>query len=478
MKSEFFIDSLEFLDDALLIEAGEKRVNRKKIIYIRSAVAAAACLALLTIAGLAIGSPYGNNSKLLVGKDWRFLREENPELPIETERPYMVVQTTQTPEATLLPTEKAQTSKPTTRPTVIVTNRPVSTAPVVNTELPDTNGTDPSPITTTIPLPTSATDKDVAEEWTSYIAKTETEKGESEYGVEQNFVMAWFASALDMEYVEPTPTSTPVPTVVPTPVATDEASPKPTIGAEPEQTESPTDSTEAPPVVTVDPTEPVPTLVPTDEPINNEPPVGTDNNDSLTNDEWAYSIMRGTAAYEWQKRNIPSENIGSLLENVIMNGVSSYGIKESTTVSVYNIDGVNVSAAVAVKVKGRSGYYLFTNKAYAPETFKSFVAAYNLKSYLEWDSLAIYDKQIITTDVSSDKIWSILSNVSGKRVDAKSVYLNNTLVGSLAMDSELYGYYDIPVAIYKEGYVIFGMFGQTYAYDIGTAKVSQILNSY
>lgn len=475
MKSEFLIDSLEFLDDALLIEAGEKRVNRKKIIFIRSAVAVAACLILLVIAGIAIGAPYGNNPKLLVGKDWRFLREEEIELPVETTKPQYMVSVTQTPEASLSPTEKVHTSKPATRPSVVVTNEPVSTDPVVNTETPVVNGTNPLPITTTMPSPTLVPDEDITEKWTSYIAKTEIEEGESEYGVEQNFVMAWFASALDMEYVEPTPIPTPEPTVVPAPGPTDEVKPTPTSGAVPEETKKPIGATEEPPTITQTPNTPNPTSSPaTNQP---EEPIVTVSPDSK-DEAWEYKIKRGTTTYEWKKRNINSVNIGRLLEITTMNGTSEKGFKKSTTVSVYEINELSSDAAVAVKVNGRNGYYLFTNDTYTPESFKAFVTAYGLRNYLKWDSIAIYEKQILSTNVASNKVWKILNNADGKRVDARTVYSNNTLAGAIAMDIELFGYYDIPVALYKEGYIMFSLFGQTHAYRIGETTVTEILNEY
>lgn len=476
MKSEFLIDTLDFLDDALLIEAGEKRVNRKKIICIRSVIAMAACLVLLVIAGLTIGAPYGNNPKLLVGTDWRFLREGEIYLPIETEKPNYIVNATQTPEATLLPTDRVQTPKatlsptdkvqistPDTRPSVVVTNRPVPTDSVENTASPDVNDTDvpePSPITTAIPSPTSETDEVVVEDWTSYIAETETEKGASEYGVEQNFVMAWFASALDVEYVEPTPTPTPEPTIVPTPEPTSSPSYENPPGSEPTSTPEPPHA--APPPS--ESAEPQP-------PMDSETP-------SMPTESWEYSIQRGVFTYKWQKRNINANNIGGFVETTTMNGISSKGVKESTTVSVYKIIGVSEAAAVAVKVSGRSGYYMFTNTSYAPETYKSFVDAYGLRNYLSWDSIAIYDKQILSTNVESNKVWNILDNADGRRVDARTVYLNSTLAGAVAMDIELFGYYDIPVALYKEGYVMFSLFGQTHAYQIGATTVTEILNEY
>lgn len=511
MKSEFFIDSLEFLDDALLIEAEEKRVNRKKIIYIRTAVAAAACAVLVTIVGLVAGGPFTEAPRLLAGKDWRLLRESGLLLPEETDGPQFVAKVTETPETTVSPTEATHISRPTKRPSVVVTNRPgVSTVvpttnapttnkPVTNTTAPSGNGydeSDPVPPQDDIPLPTSVVTTEKPEEWTTYIAKSETTEGM--YGPEENFVMAWFASALDMEYVEPTATPEPTlePTATPTVAPTEqpEATPPSTGGPMPEWTNPPILVTETPSATTTVPTEtpseptyvPPTNMPPTETNTNTPAPMQTpypDNeggpNDSPSpneNDTWKYSLQIGRKTYIWQKREIPESAIKGYAGSRVLNGVSARNQKESTSVSTYSIKGVSSNFALTAKVKGVSGYYLFINESYVPKTLKEYVTDLNLKEYLKWDTLAVYGNKLTTPSVSSDEIWGILSNADGKRVDAKAVYMNNTLVAALAMDIEMYGYYDIPVALYKEGYVIISLFDQTYAFQIGAAKVAEIVN--
>ena len=144
--------------------------------------------------------------------------------------------------------------------------------------------------------------------------------------------------------------------------------------------------------------------------------------------------------------------------------------------SVYKINGVSTQAALAVKADSLNGYYLFSNNNYAPATFKNFVSDYNLREYLKWDTLAVYGKNMINTEISTEKVWSSLANADGRRVDAKNVYLNGTLAAALAMDISVYGYENIPVAVYEEGYVVFSLFGQVHAFDIGRTEVGQIIN--
>ena len=301
MKSEFFIDALEFLDDALLIEADAKRVNRKKIIYIRTLSAVAACIVLVLAAVMLLGSPYEESPKLLVGKDWRLLREGDLVLTTERPEPQYVVVVTETPKAT----EVVSTKKP-----VTATARPVVTG------VPEDNYVD---LPTPIPVVTGVPDE--SESWTEYLAKNETESGEF-YGVEQQFVMQMFASALNVEYVEPTATpivtDTPVPTVVPTP-----------------------DSTALPPVqteeawVTMEPTEnpnyskPLETLLPeppvvTKAPTESKPqaPLKTfhpeDESTSSSNDKWNYSIQYSGTNYNWQKRSISGTYVQNNIGRVVM----------------------------------------------------------------------------------------------------------------------------------------------------------------
>ena len=464
MKSEFFIDALEFLDDSLLLEADKKRVDRKKMIYIRT-LSAAACIVLVLGAMFLLGSPYKSEYKLLVGKDWRFLREED--LVLTTERPEYVCEATEVP----------PTSKPTTPES---TKRPVSATQVPDmvTEEPKQNsGSKDSvilltpipeatdiyvPEVTDIPVPEEtdipASDESEDEGWTEYLAKNETESGEL-YGVEQRFVMQLFAAALDVEYVEPTETPLPEPTTMPTLVPTTNPfyTPEPTLEPAPMDPE---------------PTyEPVITSEPTSEPIAPE-----DTYQPETSDGWDYSVQISGVNYNWQKREISYLYIENYLGNYNMTGKTKSGTTKFTNVSTYNIKGVSTKAAVTVKPNSLDGYYLFANTKYTPDSFKTFVSDYNLKEYLKWDTLAVYGKNTVNTNISSSAMWNILANTDGKRVDAKNVYLNCTLTAAVAMDIDIYGYEDIPMAVYKEGYVVFSLFNQVHAFYIGEADVNRIVN--
>lgn len=431
MKSEFFIDALEFLDDALLLEADAKRVNRKKIIYIKTLSAAAACIVLVLAAVLLLRNPYEESPKLLVGKDWRLLREADLVLTTERPEPQYIVVVTETPEAT----------------EVVSTKRPVTaTARPAVTDVPEENYVElPTPIPEVTGVP------DESDNWTEYLAQNETESGDF-YGVEQQFVMQMFASALNVEYVEPTAT----------PIVTDTPEPKP-------------DSTEQAPVPTEEPVydNPVETSAPTDNNVMAEPPdVDIENADNVI---WDYKVMFSDTQYNWQKQSIDTTQIESYLGRCSLIGISKKGEKK-TTVSVFKVKGVSEQAAVAVMTDNLSGYYLFANSNYAPTTLKSFVEDYNLREYLKWDTLAVYGKNIINTEISSEKVWSILAKADGTRVDAKNVFLYGTLAAALAMDIDLYGYENIPVAVYQEGYVIFSLFGQVHAFDIGRGGVYPIIN--
>lgn len=454
MKSEFFIDALEFLDDALLLEADAKRVNRKKIIYIRTLSAVAACIVLVLAAVLILGSPYKEGPKLLVGKDWRLLREGDLVLTTERPEPQYVVIVTETPEAT----EVVSTKKP-----VMETARPVVT------DVPEENYVElPTPIPEVTGVP------DESDNWTEYLAQNETESGDF-YGVEQQFVMQMFASALNVEYVEPTATpivtDTPVPTatVVPTPDSTEQA-PIPT--DEVWDTMEPTETIlPAPPEATEEPT--------SNNDKNEKPPVTVrpeSRPTSSSNSTWDYSVKYSGIAYKWQKRSVSGTYVQNNIGRVEMTGKSKDNVTKTTDVTVYNIKGVSEKAAVAIKADNLNGYYLFSNNNYVPATFKNFVTDYNLREYLKWDTLAVYGKNMVNTEISSEKVWSSLANADGKRVDAKSVYLNGKLAAALAMDIDLYGYENIPVAVYEEGYVVFSLFGQVHAFDIGRGGVYPIIN--
>lgn len=493
MKSEFFIDALEFLDDKLLIEADEKRVNRKKIIYFRTAVAMAACILLVIVAGLVLGGPYKDKPQLLAGKDWRLFREGSLELPEETEDGIFVADATDEPAVTFKPTNDTRETvapsetgggsvlvpagTPAATKTPVnnkpmetkgpVTERPVQTYVPVETEtLLPTESSDPLPIESSRPSPTDSpveTDTPVVTDtpaptaddtWTYYIAENDTESGEGQYGIEYTFVMAWFSSGLNVECEAVTPTPE-APLMTETP--------------EPGETTAP----EYPGANTTSSPSTAPTEIP--EPTNVPDAAPPDDNVKDEGETWTYSVGKGNSVYSWQKREIPAEYIENICEGAVLNGKSSWGKKKSISVSAYKIAGVSMDAAVAVKLSSKDGYYMFVNKSYNPDTFLEFVEAYNLTEYLTWESFVNYDAGIMFGDLSSNNFWNRFLQTDGSRVSAEEIYKNNVMSAALGMDIELYGYNNIPVALYKEGYVIFYLFNQGYAFDIGEEAVAKIL---
>ena len=448
MKGEDLIDVLGFLDDELIIEAGKKRVDRRKIIYFRTITAVAACLAVFVMSALILRTntvePVKDNPAIEKNEvKWKHFRRNKDDLFVKVDEkkgPQVSDQelalATEVPGATKIPSNtvtKAPTNKPvvtkipdSTKTPAITSDSPTVVVTPVNPTEAVTPGITEKPSVTAEPVITATP---AADDWTSHLVADNTVWGEGYYGVDYEFVQDWFGSALDMAPMAPVMTPNPLPD---TPIPGEDASP------------------------------PEPTMTPSVD------------NSASEDEEWDYYIEGDTLCFQWMKKIVSSENIDSFYRVGTLKGIGPKQQVKKKDVNVYEIKDISPYAVFATTLPDDSNYYMFYNTSFVAAYFTEYLQAYNLREFLVWDTLALYDKGVISTGISSDKIWEILEKTDGIKVDEKNVYENYTLVAALGMDIDFYGYQDIPMAIYEEGYVIINLFGKPVAYRIGEAAVAEI----
>ena len=105
-----------------------------------------------------------------------------------------------------------------------------------------------------------------------------------------------------------------------------------------------------------------------------------------------------------------------------------------------------------------------------------FVQAYNLEEYTEMNTLAVYadNGPMVTENITSSSIWNILTFGESKYVDYKQLYFEHEVTATIEMDAKLYGYADVPVALYDEGYVVVFLGDINGAYYIGPEKIALV----
>lgn len=476
MNGKNLIDILEFLDDDLLMEADLKRKNRKKIIYIRTFVAVAACFMILILSAIMLprhgseesvnntkwyasggrnvflrqhidyitgGDSYENNDDKVIaqatkepdnnGDEVQITIPQDTTLPIvptnapvssqlpgttqrPTIRPGNMAKPTQQPVIIVTPTQQPViTTRPTQQPVITVkpTNRPVITSEP--TQMPPTE----------VPVPTQDTS------WTLALSENEKITGYNISDVYMEYVDYWYA---------------------------------PKYGA-PEDVE-PTDVPQEPSKPGEDawPTTPAPTPVPTILPEPSE------------EEEWEY-LLTGRHDYKWVKRVISEKYIDEFYYEFSLVGTTNNGVTKSKNVNGYSIKGSWGDSVVAIQ-NDNGEYNLFIDDGYHPQHLNYLLKHFNLYEYVSWEgAVSFMEGQVITFE-DDQILWDILSTGGGTAIDPVIVYYDCELVAALTLSSELYGYENIPVAIYEEGYMMIEWFDNVYAFAIGEEAVDRIMNLF
>lgn len=193
------------------------------------------------------------------------------------------------------------------------------------------------------------------------------------------------------------------------------------------------------------------------------------------NGEWWYGIKNGEVLYTQAGVNIPESHVENFMGESVLKGINriNYTSKE-TKAYMYKISGVAENAAIAVKIDEQEGYYLFVNTDYKAETLKEFVEAFSLEEYVSINSIAVYNKKdvIICETVNENNIWQILKNCESSVTDFKKIYFEYDVTATMNVSSELYGYINVPIALYSEGYIVVYLGDINGAYYVGPNTIS------
>lgn len=192
---------------------------------------------------------------------------------------------------------------------------------------------------------------------------------------------------------------------------------------------------------------------------------------------WWYGLKVGDYLYTQAEVNIQEDYIDDYISESMLKGINrtDYTSRE-TKAYAYGISGVAKEAAIAVKIDEQEGYYLFVNTDYRANSLKEFVQAYNLEEYSTLNALAVYDEgnAEVFENVDDQRVWETLTFGEEKYVNYKALYLEYEVAATIEMDAELYGYMDVPIALYDEGYVVIYLGDINGAYYVGPEIIALI----
>lgn len=189
-------------------------------------------------------------------------------------------------------------------------------------------------------------------------------------------------------------------------------------------------------------------------------------------------ISDGKNMYCTQNTNISADNVVNELFSGEMTGYDIYEDKTYTTKgTALEIKNINPECAVAVKIDGEDGYYVYINTEYVPETLLDMIDDLNLretlsfgKAYSDRYEYSPYRTYISRTyeDFSDTIVWDMLlddtdiKNVSYDRYHEKII--------SLSVDIPLIGYKNIHMGVTKDGYIITNILNTQKCFFIGSEK--------
>ncbi len=163
-------------------------------------------------------------------------------------------------------------------------------------------------------------------------------------------------------------------------------------------------------------------------------------------------------SFEWQGygygtsgAEISSEKLGELLGEATASGVDEYtDERHEITVSVYPINKISETTALAVQFPEDENFYVYFNRNYIPETLGDFIDDINLTENLKISTTATcstiengYMTDRKYSDIDTSKLMEIL--LSGRNVPTESMFDYNTFVEGDRFDAALDFAVDIPI---------------------------------
>ncbi len=163
-------------------------------------------------------------------------------------------------------------------------------------------------------------------------------------------------------------------------------------------------------------------------------------------------------SFEWQGygygtsgAEISSEKLGEFLGEATASGVDEYtDERHEITVSVYPINKISETTALAVQFPENENFYVYFNRNYIPETLGDFIDDINLTENLKISTTATcstiengYMTDRKYSDIDTSKLMEIL--LSGRNVPTESMFDYNTFVEGDRFDAALEFAVDIPI---------------------------------
>lgn len=206
--------------------------------------------------------------------------------------------------------------------------------------------------------------------------------------------------------------------------------------------------------------------------------------DEKTNTEKFPTVKINGTEYGVANRPIPYDKIGNSITKLTVLGRDKYTNSEyAANAEIYEIKGISIGCAAAVKYEGDGKYYVCRNSHYKPETLGQFMNDLSLKENLTFvffggtqrkNGKAVCDVEY--TNVDKAKVWELLFSDTAAKAVKDYDSMNFETAADIAIDLKLLGHENISLAVTRDGYLTTNILDTGKAFYIGKPAAEKFLS--
>ena len=194
--------------------------------------------------------------------------------------------------------------------------------------------------------------------------------------------------------------------------------------------------------------------------------------DEMTIDEQFLSFQQNGIEYVSRTTRIPTELVGSYLNDIVLTGQDYYTEEIHTAnARVYQIEGISPECALAVRFQGYDNYLSYTSSDYLPETMGAFYDDLHLSETLSFGT--VYHTDLARLDSYDDAVLrAVFTDYRNCKCITDDQY--HKPLFSVSVSIELLGIHNKSMKFTEDGYMTTNLMEWGYSFYIGTERVQEI----
>jgi len=223
-------------------------------------------------------------------------------------------------------------------------------------------------------------------------------------------------------------------------------------------------------IETIEPTEPITSVLPTE----NESSLEQNWNKKNLSQQFP-EISHFNTIYSLCDTTLEADYVSDYIEDISLSGIDTILDKTYTiTGYIYKINNISTQCAFAVKFENSPTYYAYFNRYYRPESLGALIDELSLETTVSFGE--VYVKGYAPfTEYQKDTILSLL-NAHRNCLISNEVSVSKYKI-TFATNIELLGISGKSMTFTEDGYVITNIMGQQLAFYIGKGEMDAFINT-